>query len=392
MLNTDLFHIESQQPSNSKHIQQMTARAKEWEQRICPYCRSRNDVVVHKKNVSKKVHDMYNNEPTEIVFLRDRYRCNRCKKTFFAPQDEQIGQSESDEFKKVVAENLLSDLSASFSSVGKKYGLGKTTISNIFKDQFRKHQSVIVEVSNCNRLFLCPIEYEGIKRCLIIGCDWQTQINRLLWILDEYTLKAVRGFSTEKIHNQYCITEIFCAPDKDIVNFCKDYFREATVGIIGDCVDILVDSLKIDTLDGRFNEKCDALNRFECVIKKTNSSTFLKEYDSWWNSLTPELKISFGTLNASITDFPDEWANYSDYTKDELDCSKFIKTIMKLRQKNVPFEMMRYRIMFGIINKDRQVYIPDTTMSMVYFQNAAQAYGIKNYGVKLKDILAIKLK
>lgn len=349
----------------------------------CPMCGS-EQTVIHKPNQVTTLRDFYGDRPSIIHIHRDRRRCKQCGKTFF-PGKPLPDRKMSDSFINSVLQELLSDKSKKNSTVGRKYGVSKSTVSKIANDFLEEKGEQTRSVDeDCNIIFFYPFEYEHRLRCAVIG-DGDFQDKRLLCILNNYDQQEICRFCKEKVCQKDSVEYTFSAADRMLLDDLHGMFPEAVRSVLIEYSQYLIDNLSVDMLDGLFSKKLEALKEFRRMLRNSNSASFANNFTKWHDALKDGLDLVLSQLIYLVESCLPEWENACDYSKEETDCKQFLELIGEFRSHNVPFEMMKLRIMYAT-DLDYATD-PNAFYYGINGRNCIRSKCMMRYGVPLRAII-----
>lgn len=371
----------------------------------CPKCYS-SAVTIHKKDQKTVMHDMCENEdpncvenprpviPSKITVLRDRYQCSNCGRTFYRGKS-LLGRRVSEEFKKFIYDQIINNESATYSDFAKVYGISRTEISKTFKEGYYNAEELIKKAIDCRDVYLYSFTYNREKRCAVVGIGEVDGDKRLIDILESYDDNTIMRSLCNNFPNGDIIYNIFCTAFKKLIERLRKSFAKAEICILFQYINDLISGLSVDYADGIYGSKLNALNDFITIIKSSTSNSFIDNFNRWWDKLNDDLKIALNPVYTSVGACPKEWANAADYSEEEMECDELFDVFQKFNKNNVPFESMRYRIMFLSSKK----YVQPNTFGppsgdfttiehrFVHYRYYSRSDIYTNYGVKINDIV-----
>ncbi|MBR6921065.1 MAG: transposase [Clostridia bacterium] len=371
----------------------------------CPKCYSWN-VTIHKKDHKTELHDLCENEdpnctgsprpaiPSKITVLRDRYQCSDCGKTFYLGK-KLSGKRISEEYKTFITNEIINNESATYSDYSKVYGISRTEISKTFKEGYYNAEELIKKAIDCRDVYLYSFTYNREKRCAVVGIGADDGDKRLIDILESYDDNTIMRSLRNNFPNGDIIYNIFCTAFKKLIERLRKSFAKAEICILFQYINDLINGLRVDCADGIYGSKLNALSDFVTIIKSSTSKLFIDNFNKWWDELNDDLKIALSPVYTSVDACPKEWANAADYSEEEMKCDELFDVFQKFNKNNVPFESMRYRVMF-LSSKE---YVQQNTFGppsgafttiehrFIPYRYYCMRDRYTNYGVKINDIV-----
>ena len=387
-------------PGDASHVQTVVITSTE-KPKTCKYCGS-DKVYVQKTVPDKTFFDLYadpnsdhlDGTPSRIIVKRKRFRCDNCKKTFF-PEDSIPKEKISIEYKKVVVEEILSRHEVTNTNAAEKFGLGKSTVSDIINDAMIKasENTICVKLNVLNLAFV-PFDYDNKTHCAVIGSKIAADDLILLDFLDTYEVDTIIDFCQNKIMPKACVDLVFTMPDRDLINGLMGIFSRADCCIL---MDYVLDHITIaDDGNGVYYHKMDAMKEIQKILKDSKIEQLERDLYLWKKTLIRDpdqidvpkgfknVGTAFDELINCIDNYTEECINAWSYGINYNECSKFLGIIDSFRKNNVPYDMMKFRIMYSDLGDCAFDFANKNYINGI---QCLYSRKVTDYGVKIKDIV-----
>ena len=313
----------------------------------CPRC-GETEQLTKKDHTAHQVLDVHEKQAIRVTVERQRYRCKTCGCTFSAGEDPYPEKAHiSSAFAAYLAEAMMKDKALTYAKVQSMFGVSPTYASEAVSDYVNSFsQSMILSLQPCYRVIFSPFLYEQRVRCCVCGTADDDR-NVILGFLDEYTPEAITNFVNSQLQTED-VQAVFCALIPEMVTALKAALPDAAVLVNPVSIQRSIAALVKDIGDGLYNEKVNCLNDLKALlaVDYPKFSDFQDAMDQWEQSIPDTLQVVMYPLVGNMAKCLEECYNASQYEEDEFSIKTVMDTISLFRKNNIPYDIMKYRILF----------------------------------------------
>ena len=307
----------------------------------CPWCKSEN--FNKKASETRKILDIYQGLPTEIIITKQRFYCPHCRHSFASDDSYPTGQKYTKDFEDFVAQTMVNE-NISVTQMSQKYGISRAYVSGALSDYRKRFQDSNIQIKACTTLYFHKFLYKNQYCCCICGADQDAPKDlKLLGIYESYSRETVKSF-VKKLSSVSTVQVIYHDFALDMTEALKDFFGDTVILAnrkqFLDTVWNIVEQSRVENRQSNITFYREIENQLDPPKQKAAISILKAFYRS-----SAIVQLAFLSLIPPIELHKQVFSLISKFQDYEIDIFPITKIIEKLRKKNTHFDLLVIRMM-----------------------------------------------